>query len=244
MSYSPTKNIKSVCIFGSTSEVAISICIELAKSGCKKFHLLSRSVTDNKNLISILRDSYKATVSTQKFNLETNMNYYLEVGSYDLYLITIGYLGDTKTANTDIQESMKIAWVNYNGLIPLLIEITKPERIAQPGRLWVFTSVAGDRGKPSNYQYGAAKAALSIFCEGLLMRCIHKPFNVRVIKAGFMSTSMSINKSPKFLTISPKGIAKQLLKNPNKRGVEYLPWWWSLIMAIVKLLPDTFVSKM
>jgi len=244
MTYSTKKNIKSACIIGSTSEVAISICIELAKTGCIRFHLISRIANDNKELISLLRDSYKAAVTTEELNLETNMNCYLKIASYDLYLITIGYLGDTQIANKNIQESLRIAWINYNGLIPILFEITKSDRVSKPGRLWVFTSVAGDRGKASNYQYGASKAALSVFCEGLLMRCVDKPFCVRVIKAGFISTTMSKDKAPKFLSISPKAVAKKLLKDPNKRGLEYLPWWWEFIMVIVKLLPVNLVSKM
>ena len=238
------EKINSACIIGSTSEVAISICIELAKRGCKRFHLLSRSVIANNNLVSILKDSYKATVTTEKFNLVANKQHYLEISCFDLYLCTIGYLGRTELANEDLQESLRIAWVNYYGLLPQIIELTKSKRIEKPGRLWVFTSVAGDRGKSSNYQYGASKAALSIFCEGLIMRCVNKPFSIRVIKAGFISTSMSKGKAPGFLSISPQEVAKKLLKKPNKRGVEYLPWWWKFVMIIVKLLPVRLISKM
>ena len=128
-------------------------------------------------------------------------------------------------------------------LIPWLTEITNYERIKSKGCLWIFTSVAADRGRPSNYHYGAAKAALSVFCEGLLLRCYKKPFSIRIIKAGYMETPMAYS-APKFLCISPKKVAQYLMNNPFKRGFEYLPWWWNIIMFFVRILPVKFASKL
>ena len=83
---------------------------------------------------------------------------------------------------------MKINAINYIGIIPWIIEITKKERLHKPGRLWIFSSVAGDRGRPSNYHYGAAKSALTIFSEGLQLSCEKFPFRIRIIKAGFIDS--------------------------------------------------------
>ena len=80
--------------------------------------------------------------------------------------------------------------------------ITCEERISRFGMLWIFSSVAADCGRPSNYHYGAAKAALNTYCEGLLARCVNKPFKIRIIKAGYMDTKMSGGKTPKILTLS------------------------------------------
>ena len=102
----------------------------------------------------------------------------VQVGELDLYLITAGSLGDAELARNDAAEALRITTANYAGLIPWLTAIATPERLAQPGRLWVFSSVAADRGRPSNYHYGAAKAALTAFCEGLLLRCHSKPRKV------------------------------------------------------------------
>ena len=166
------------------------------------------------------------------------------VGDFDLYLITAGSLGDAERARSDAGEALRITAANYAGLLPWLTAIATPERIARAGRLWVFSSVAADRGRPSNYHYGAAKAALTVFCEGLLLRCHGKPFAVRIIKAGFMATPMTVGKAPPALCASPESVAQDLLRRPNRRGIEYLPWWWSPLMQLVCLLPAPIASKL
>ena len=126
----------------------------------------------------------------------------------------------------------------------MLFRSATPERLARPGRLWVFSSVAADRGRPSNYHYGAAKAALTTLCEGLWLRCHKKPFAVRIIKAGFMATPMTEGKAPALLCVSPETVARDLLRRPNRRGIEYLPWWWSPLMWLIRHLPAPIASKL
>ena len=110
--------------------------------------------------------------------------------------------------------------------------------------LWVFTSVAADRGRPSNYFYGAAKSALEVFSEGLISRCYKKKFSVRLIKAGYMDSPMAYGKAPKILCINTSRGARLLLKNPFKRGIEYMPWFWNPIMFLIRILPNKIVSKL
>ena len=139
---------------------------------------------------------------------------------------------------------MRILAANVVGLIPWITAIATPERLARPGRLWVFSSVAADRGRPSNYHYGAAKAALTALCEGVLLRCHGKPFAVRIIKAGFMATPMTVGKAPPALCASPESVARDLLRRPNRRGIEYMPCWWSPLMLLIRLLPAQIASKL
>ena len=107
-----------------------------------------------------------------------------------------------------------------------------------------MSSVAGDRGRPSNYHYGAAKAGLTNFCEGIMNYCHDKPFKVRIIKAGYIATKMTLGKAPRALCAEPEKLAEKLLKKPNKRGIEYFPNWWFLIMFIIKLLPSALIKKL
>tara|TARA_Y100001968_G_scaffold333658_1_gene398035 strand:+ start:569 stop:1297 length:729 start_codon:yes stop_codon:yes gene_type:complete len=241
------KSFKSAFILGSTSKVARAICIKLAKTGCKRFHLVCRDLNGNQSLIDELETFYKATVTQEENDLfsNTSINNSLipEIGFYDLYLITAGSLGDARLAREDISEALRITSANFSGILPWLTAITNYNRLKSAGSLWVFSSVAADRGRPSNYHYGAAKAALSTFCEGLLLRCQDKPFSVRIIKAGFMATPMAID-APPSLCISPNSVARHLMRNPNRRGIEYLPWWWSLIMFLVRILPNQFAAKL
>ncbi len=241
------KYFKSAFILGSTSEIAKSICIELAKNGCKRFHLVCRDLNRNKELAGELKTFYKANVTEEENDLLSNTSIEsppsTEIDFFELYLITSGSLGDSKLAQSNISEALRITASNYTGIIPWLTRIVNEKRIASHGSLWVFSSVAADRGRPSNYLYGAAKAALTVFCEGLLLRCQNKPFSIRIIKAGFMATPMAAN-APASLCISPAQVAKHLMRKPLRRGIEYLPWWWSLIMFIVRTLPNQLAAKL
>ena len=239
------QDIKKVFVLGSTSETAKAICIELAKCGCKKFHLLSRCYEDNKDLIQKINEIGANQISYQKVDLSTKViDNPPQIDDFDLYIVAIGYLGEYKTRGYDLREIQKIHQINFEGLVPWLNSITNSQRINRKGKLWVFSSVAGDRGKSSNFVYGASKAALTIFCEGLLMKCHKAPFKIRVIKAGYINTKTSKGIAPQILCISPEKLAAILLKKPGRQGIEYLPWWWGLIMFIFKLLPISLIYKL
>ncbi|MFM9104051.1 MAG: SDR family NAD(P)-dependent oxidoreductase [Cyanobium sp.] len=240
--------IHSAFVLGSTSEVAQAICRELARRGCERFHLVARNGEANQQLAEELQQRYGAGVSTEQTDLLADAALEPvrrpEVVDFDLYLITAGSLGDAELARHDASEALRILAANVGGLIPWITAIATPERRARPGRLWVFSSVAADRGRPSNYHYGAAKAALTALCEGLLLRCHGKPFAVRIIKAGFMATPMTVGKAPPALCASPESVAKDLLRRPDRRGIEYLPWWWSPLMLLIRFLPAPLASML
>lgn len=241
-------SIASAFVLGSTSAVAKAICRELAQRGCRHFHLLARNLEANQAFAAELQQRFGAAVTTESVDLLADAAIPGEhaplVGAFDLYLITAGALGDAEQARHDPAEAQRITAANYTGLIPWLTAIATPERLAGSGRLWVFSSVAADRGRPSNYHYGAAKAALTTLCEGLLLRAHAKPFAVRIIKAGFIATPMTVGKAPALLCASPESVARDLLRRPNRRGIEYLPWWWAALMRLICLLPSSLASRL
>lgn len=240
--------IKKAFILGSNSKVAQSICKELAKSGCKYFYLISRDKKKGEFFANNLVNEFDVLVVQKYFDLlnEISSDIYEEIFNieFDLYLITAGYLGNNLLAQKNNAEAIRILNINFNKIVLFINKIISDDLIEKKSRLWVFTSVAGDRGRPSNYFYGAAKSGLHTFCEGLLLRCHKKPFSVRIIKAGYMDTEMTKGKAPKILCAKTNYIAKTLLKRPDKRGSEYIPLWWSPLMFIIKLLPDSIVSKL
>ena len=235
--------IKSVFVLGSSSEIAYHICIELAKKGCKTFHLLARDFNKNKKLVNFLKNNFQVKITEEIFDLFILENQIPKVENFDLYLITAGMIGDSNLASNNILELMNITSANYSGILRWIIAIASPNRLDKDSRLWIFSSVAGDIGRPSNYQYGAAKAALTIFSEGILNKCFKKAFKVRIFKAGYIKTRMSYGKANPLLSLSPNKLAKIIIRNPNRRGIEYLPWWWFIIMLLVKFLPKSIISK-
>ena len=153
-------NFKSIWVLGSTSEIAISICIELANKGCEKFHLISRNNSDNEFLVQTLEKYNRGIEITfeevdllEKYDKKT-----YKVNNYDLYLITAGYLGDSNLASFEDEELSKIINTNFLSLIPFIKNIISHDRLDRGGTLWVFSSVAAERGSPSNFIYGAAKS--------------------------------------------------------------------------------------
>ncbi len=244
-----SKRIKSTFVLGSTSTVAKAICIELAKKhNCERFHLVARKPDDNLELINKLENSYNSFVTQEKADLIDSSNIQNlivpTIANFDLYLITAGSLGEPHLAREDPKKALEITASNYSGIIPWITSIASEERLSRPGKLWIFSSVAADKGRPSNYHYGAAKAGLTTLCEGLFLRCERKPFAIRIIKAGYIDSPMTQGKVPKFICANTKDIAKSLLRRPDRRGIEYIPWWWNLIMSIIKILPHSLTSKL
>ena len=240
--------ISSVFVLGSTSEIAREICTELAINGCNEFHLAARNEVENNIFANKLRKKFNSKVSTEKIDFykdfSLNKKNIIAINDFDLYLICAGSLGNAKDARFDSTEGLKISFANYIGLIPWITSITNEDRLNKPMRMWVLSSVAYDLGRPSNYHYGAAKAALNKLCEGLIFRCYKKPFSIRVIKAGFVGTSKTLKMAPSFLCITPKLFAKNLLRNIDKKGFEYLPWWWKIVMVLIKIMPAFILSRL
>lgn len=240
-----TTTLRSAWVLGSTSTVAIAICRGLAEHGCRRFHLLARNFERNQALASELRERFGAEVSYEVVDLLAPQRLEPQLReSFDLYLVAAGSLGDAERARHDAAEAQAITQANFTGLIPWLTAIASAERIEQPGALWVFSSVAADRGRPSNYHYGAAKAGLLRFCEGLLLRCHGTPFAVRILKAGFIASPMTDGQVPPLLCAKPEKIARDLLRKPFRRGIETIPWWWSPLMSMVRRLPARIAAKL
>jgi len=236
---------RSVFILGGNSEIVQEICLNLVKKGTRKFHFVSRDSKKNDLFIKKLKHEFDLEITNEEFDLlKGDLKAKPHIGFYDLYIIAAGYLGNSILAKNDLDEALKISRVNYYSLIPWINSITNEDRISKPGYLWILSSVAGDIGRPSNHHYGAAKAALTIFCEGLHNNLNKKPFKIRIIKAGLIYTSTTIKKSPKILCASKKYIAKKLINNPEREGIEYLPFWWLIVMKIISILPKSIISKL
>ena len=104
--------------------------------------------------------------------------------------------------------------------------------------------MAGDRGRQSNYLYGAAKASVTSFCEGLRARLFKRGVHVLTIKPGFVDTPMTQGLPlPGLLVSSPEKIARCIARGINRGSNSiYTPFYWSMIMLIIRMIP-TFIFK-
>lgn len=162
----------------------------------------------------------------------------------DALFCSVGYLGDQKKAEQDIRECELIMQANFNGLLPMLTATAQFFKQQRSGSIMVVSSVAGERGRCSNYCYGSSKAAMTAFLSG--MRCSLLPYNVHVmtIKPGYVATRMVAHKRlPPYITASTQRVAKDIVKGFNRRSsVVYTMWLWRYIMGVVRLIPE-FIFK-
>ena len=162
----------------------------------------------------------------------------------DAFFCSVGFLGDQKKAEQDIRECELIMQANFNGLLPMLTATAQLFKQQRSGSIMVVSSVAGERGRCSNYCYGSSKAAMTAFLSG--MRCSLLPYNVHVmtIKPGYVATRMVAHKKlPPYITASTQRVAKDIVKGFKRRSsVVYTMWLWRYIMGVVRLIPE-FIFK-
>ena len=124
---------------------------------------------------------------------------------------------------------------------------TLEERPSTGSSIVVVSSVAGERGRKSNYVYGTAKGALSLFCQGLRNRLHQSGVHVLTVKPGFIDTPMTadIAKTPSVLWASPEKIASVMVSAfEQKKDVIYAPWFWRYILLVIKLIPESIFKKL
>lgn len=168
------------------------------------------------------------------------------LGRLDLVLIAHGVLGDQEADQKDWEASRQILETNFMSAAGLLTHIANHmEARDQGGVIAVISSVAGDRGRQSNYIYGSAKAATTAFCQGLRNRLYHRGIHVLTIKPGFVATAMTAHLKQGPLFAKPEAVARGILKAVDKkRNVVYLPFFWRYIMLIVTKVPEFIFKKL
>jgi short-subunit dehydrogenase len=158
----------------------------------------------------------------------------------DVVVAAFGYLGKQENAEKDFAEAHKIISTNYNGAVSILeIAAADMERKGR-GSILGIASVAGLRGRKSNYFYGSAKAGFIAYLSGLRHRLHHAGAHCATILPGFVATKMTEGMElPAALTAQPEELGQAVYKAwKQKKGVVYSKWMWRWIMLIIRLLPE------
>ena len=163
----------------------------------------------------------------------------------DIVLIAYGTLDDQKECEQEYARTKRALQTNFLSVVSLLTLLANKLEPQNYGCIAVISSVAGDRGRQSNYVYGTAKGALSIFLQGLRNRLQKFNINVLDIKPGFVDTPMTAEFNKGALWAKPDDIAKGIHKAIEKRkSVVYLPWFWWPIMTIIRYIPEPIFKRM
>lgn len=159
-------------------------------------------------------------------------------------ICVVGYLGDQQAAQSDWQEAQRILNTNFVGAVSLLNLAADLYEKNRQGFIIGISSVAGDRGRQSNYLYGSAKAGFTAYLSGLRHRLFASGVKVLTVKPGFVRTrmteGMALNPA---LTAEPEQVAADIVRAWEKgRNTLYTRWFWRWIMLIITSLPE-FVFK-
>lgn len=243
--------MQKVLIIGATSAIA-EACARLCAARGDALFLVGRNATRLETIAADLRvrgaaavgcfvmDATDTTKHTAMLDAATNA-----LGGVDVALIAHGTLPDQKACEASVELTLKE--IDNNGLSVVALATLLGEQLEAQGQgsLAVISSVAGDRGRQSNYVYGAAKGLVSIFLQGLRNRLSKKGVQVLTIKPGFVDTPMTASFTKGALWAQPDDIARGILRAIEQRkDVVYLPGFWRLIMLIIRHIPERVFNRL
>jgi short-subunit dehydrogenase len=238
-------------VLGATSSIAIAAMRQLV-SPARRFMLVGRNSDRLTAVAQDLLTRGAASVDIWVMDLDDTTGHpemlataAQRLGKIDLALIAHGVLGNQQTAEQDFEAAAAILHTNFMSAVSLCTWLGNYFQLQHGGSLAVISSVAGDRGRKSNYVYGASKGALNIFLEGLRNRIDRDGVQVLTIKPGFVATPMTAHVEQNLLFASPEKVAKGILHAVDKRkDVVYVPGFWALIMFMVRSIPGWQFKKM
>lgn len=167
------------------------------------------------------------------------------LGAIDLLFVAYGTLPNQLACEASIKQTQSEINLNYLSVVSVLTGLSQVMVKQGAGTIAVISSVAGDRGRKSNYINGTAKGALTIYLQGLRNALSDKGVHVLTIKPGFVDTPMTSDFKKGILWAKPEKIANDIYKAINKkRDVIYTPWFWRWIMLIIKSIPERIFKKM
>ncbi|MDC3961652.1 SDR family NAD(P)-dependent oxidoreductase [Polyangium jinanense] len=240
--------MQRVLILGATSAIAAEVAQIHAVRG-DRLHLVGRNP---EKLAAVAARCTGATVSvaTSDFgelgaNERVITDAITALGNIDAALIAHGDLGDQLASERSFDEAEAIVRTNFTSVVSLLIPLANHMEAARKGRLGVITSVAGDRGRPRNYTYGAAKGALNVYLQGLRTRLYGSGVTVTTLKLGPVDTPMTRDHEKTALFGKPAAVAKDIVRAMDDGTPEaYVPARWGLIMPVVRRMPEALFQKL
>ena len=165
--------------------------------------------------------------------------------SIDLVFICHGFLPEQQDCEHDIGLSQQVFDINLNSVIPFIQLAIQMFKKNGKGKLAVITSVAGDRGRPRNFTYGAAKGGLSIYLAGLRSSLWRSGIEVYTFKLGPVDSPMTVSHAKNFSFSSAENVADKMLADIEKRGGNYyVPGFWRAVMSIVICLPEILFQRL
>lgn len=241
----------NILVLGATSAIA-QATIRIYAARRASFYLVAR---DPEKLSAIAADARvrgASKVFTSTCDLDHNNEHAglladvaQKFASLDVALLAHGVLGNQAEAERHFGVTEAILRTNFLSVVSLATHLANLFEQQRKGTLAVISSVAGDRGRQSNYVYGTSKAGVTVFLQGLRNRLDRQGVQVLTIKSGFVATPMTAHLKKGLLFASPHNIASGIVAAVDRhKDVVYLPWFWRPIMFVIRSVPERIFKRL
>jgi decaprenylphospho-beta-D-erythro-pentofuranosid-2-ulose 2-reductase len=234
-----------VLVLGATSPIARLLAVKFASIGAHLYIAArddgeaSRIADDIKVRAGVPAIAGKFDAADFASHTELISRATSELGGLDGVVLCFGTLGDEDKAQIDPAEALATIHQNFTGAVSLLTIAAHQLEAQGTGFILVIGSVAGDRGRKSNYVYGSAKGALHLFVQGLRARLSKTKIHVMTVILGVVDTRMTWGRESARFTVPPERAAELIFEAwRKKRDVVYVPSFWRPIMAVVRAIPE------
>ncbi len=239
-----------VLIAGANSDIAEALARKFATQEKAELYLASRDMERLEKKGRDMNLRYGVNVTALYLDItdyKSHSTFYNALNPKpDVVVAAFGYLGDQLTAQADFGEARAIIEVNYAGAVSLLEIVAADFEARGAGRIIGIGSVAGERGRQSNYIYGSAKAGFKTYLAGLRNRLTKSGGHVLTVLPGFVRTKMTEGLNlPEKLMGEPEQVADDIYRSFKRGGnVLYTPWFWCWIMMIIRSIPEFIFKRM
>lgn len=241
----------NILILGATSPIARAVAQEYASHG-HEIYLASRQAERAAEVAADIALRQNVRVGSGAFDatdMDAHADFIAHVeqtfGPIDVMLVAFGEMGEQDASQRDAQAARHVIDVNYTGAASICEAMAAAMIPRQRGAIMGISSVAGERGRQSNYIYGSAKGAFTLYLQGLRNRLHAHGIHVLTAKLGFVDTPMTDGLKTKLPIASPESVGRALYKAEQRQvNVLYYPRFWAGIMGIIRVIPEPVFKRL
>lgn len=238
-------------ILGITSPIARALANCYAAAGLDLV-IASRDLKEVEAIAQDLRLRHQVQVHVERFDALNFDDHEAMIeraeraaGPVKVAALVFGEMGEQEDSQQDFSRAHRVIDTNYTGAVSLCEALAQRMGDRKDGSIIAISSVAGERGRASNYIYGSAKGALSLYLQGLRNRLHSEDVHVMTVKLGFVDTRMTFGMETKIPIASPQEAAQAIFNAQQKRtDVLYYPRFWAGIMGVIRSLPEPIFKRL
>lgn len=241
--------MQNVLILGGSSDLGTALARKYAASNYS-VSIAGRNLEEMKLVASDIHIRYGVNAEAYQFdarNFSSHEQFYASLSPKpDISILVFGFMGDPEKALNDWDDTLKVIETNFTGAVSIANIIAREYALKATGTIIGISSVAGDRGRGSNFIYGSAKAAFTAYLSGLRNRMFKSGVHIITVKPGFMYTRMTENLPlPALLTAKTDQVAHSVFEaGKNGKNILYTKGLWKYIMLIIKNIPEFIFKKL